>query len=327
MTVQDPRRGRRHPRPALGPTAEAATPARRPGPRHDGSRHPRRRHQTWRTALRKDWRLYSFLRAAAALLRWSSGTCRCSATSSRSAGSARAAACSATSGWACYYVQMFINDPAFWQVFPTRVILGGLTLLVVLPAADHPGADAQRGPVAPRSSAVVQTISYLPHFMSVVIVAGHRLPAHRRRRHGQPGHRGGRRARPIAFMQEPELVPHHLRDVGGLADRRLGHDPLPRRAHDDRRAALRGRPDRRRQPVAADLARHAARHPPDDGRAAHPQHRHVHGGGLREDPAALQPADLLDGRRHLDLPVPGRHRLDNFSLRHGDRPVRGASSA
>ncbi len=30
--------------------------------------------------------------------------------------------------------------------------------------------------------------------------------------------------------------------------------------------------------LAADLARHAARHPPDDDRAAHPQHRHVHGG-------------------------------------------------
>ena len=48
---------------------------------------------------------------------------------------------------------------------------------------------------------------------------------------------------------------------------------------------------------------------PDDGDAADPQHRHVHGGRVREDPAAVQPADLPDRRRHLHVPVPGRHRL------------------
>ena len=105
----------------------------------------------------------------------------------------------------------------------------------------------------------VQTVSYLPHFMSIVIVAGmilqllsldgtvNQVLQAFGRQNGElhPG-RG--------------LVPDDLRLLRGVADRRLGHDPLPGRAHPDRRHLVRGGADRRRQPVETDLARHAARH-------------------------------------------------------------------
>ena len=145
-----------------------------------------------------------------------------------------------------------------------------------VPAADHPGPDAQRGPVAP-----VQA-EHPDHLLPAALHVrrdrrGHRVPADLRQRHGEPDHRGGRRVGDHVHAGAV-LVPHDLPVVGGLADGRLGHDPLPRGPDDDRRPAVRGVPDRRRQPLAADVAHHPAGHPPDDDRAAHPQRRHVHGG-------------------------------------------------
>src|SRR5215467_15812809 len=103
----------------------------------------------------------------------------------------------------------------------------------------------------------------------------------------------------------------------------MGDDPLPGRTDDDRSAPLRGGPDRRRQPVAADLVRDPSQHPDDDHDPAHPQPRHVHGRRVREDPAALQPADVPDRRRDHDVPVPHGRRVQQFQLRRGDRAVRG----
>src|SRR5690606_12433209 len=120
------------------------------------------------------------------------------------------------------------------------------------------------------------------------------------------------------------VVPDDLRHVGDVADGRLGDDPLSRRADHDRRPSVRGGPDRRRRPVAADLARHPAGHPAHHRDAADPQHRHVHGRGLREGPAAVQPADVPDRRRDHDLPVPDGRGVQQPQLRRRDRPVRGA---
>lgn len=69
------------------------------------------------------------------------------------------------------YIDMFINDPVFWHVFANTAILGGLTLLVCfpLPIVLALMLNELRHKAFKRT---VQSITYLPHFMSVVIVAG-----------------------------------------------------------------------------------------------------------------------------------------------------------
>lgn len=69
------------------------------------------------------------------------------------------------------YVELFLNDGKFWQVFQNTAILGALTLLVVfpLPIVLALLLNELRSRKFKR---VVQTVSYLPHFMSIVIVAG-----------------------------------------------------------------------------------------------------------------------------------------------------------
>jgi putative aldouronate transport system permease protein len=69
------------------------------------------------------------------------------------------------------YVEMFINDPSFWKVFANTVILGGLTMLFTfpLPIVLALLLNEVRRHYFKR---VVQSISYLPHFLSIVVVAG-----------------------------------------------------------------------------------------------------------------------------------------------------------
>jgi putative aldouronate transport system permease protein len=69
------------------------------------------------------------------------------------------------------YVEMFINDPMFWHVFSNTFIIGGLTLIVgfPLPIVLALLLNEVRKKAFKRA---VQSISYLPHFLSVVIVAG-----------------------------------------------------------------------------------------------------------------------------------------------------------
>jgi len=69
------------------------------------------------------------------------------------------------------YIQLFLNDPNFWNVFANTVILGGLTLLFCFPLPIVLALLLNEV----RKSAfkrVIQSISYLPHFLSVVIVVG-----------------------------------------------------------------------------------------------------------------------------------------------------------
>lgn len=69
------------------------------------------------------------------------------------------------------YVQMFISDPNFWDVFGNTLILGALTLLFCfpLPIVLALLLNEVRSRYFKR---FVQTVSYLPHFLSIVIVAG-----------------------------------------------------------------------------------------------------------------------------------------------------------
>ncbi|MDM8086032.1 ABC transporter permease subunit [Cellulomonas cellasea] len=69
------------------------------------------------------------------------------------------------------YVEMFVNDPTFWNVFRNTFILGALTLLVCFPMPIVLALLINELRTA-RLKRLVQTISYLPHFMSIVIVAG-----------------------------------------------------------------------------------------------------------------------------------------------------------
>ncbi|WP_083752108.1 ABC transporter permease [Saccharothrix sp. ALI-22-I] len=69
------------------------------------------------------------------------------------------------------YVKLFISDPNFWEVFGNTLALGALTLLFCfpLPIVLALLLNEIRSRYFKR---FVQTVSYLPHFLSIVIVAG-----------------------------------------------------------------------------------------------------------------------------------------------------------
>lgn len=69
------------------------------------------------------------------------------------------------------YIDLFINDPAFWKVFSNTVVLGGLTLIFCfpLPIILALMLNEVRKQAFKRT---IQSISYLPHFLSIVIVVG-----------------------------------------------------------------------------------------------------------------------------------------------------------
>lgn len=70
-----------------------------------------------------------------------------------------------------YYIQMFISDPKFWEVFVNTLALSGLTLLITFPAPII-FALLLNELRSKKFKKFVQTASYLPHFFSIVIVAG-----------------------------------------------------------------------------------------------------------------------------------------------------------
>ncbi|MEJ3746167.1 ABC transporter permease subunit [Actinomycetes bacterium KLBMP 9797] len=145
------------PRPALRPAAGASRRRTKP------------RGRSWRQALRRDWQLYSLavlpllfflifrylpmLGNVIAFRRFEPGG----------------------SAWGEYwvglrYIRMFLTDSTFWQVFTNTAILGGLTLIVCfpLPIVLALLLNEVRTNVLRR---FVQSVSYLPHFLSIVIVA------------------------------------------------------------------------------------------------------------------------------------------------------------
>ena len=69
------------------------------------------------------------------------------------------------------YVRMFLSDPTFWSVFTNTLVLGLLTLVVCFPMPVILALllNELRSRYVKR---FVQSVSYLPHFLSVVIVAG-----------------------------------------------------------------------------------------------------------------------------------------------------------
>ena len=145
--------------PPLGPAAAGARPAR-----------IRRRRRTWRQALRRDWRLYSLALAPLAffaVFRYVPML-----------GNVIAFRWYQPGGnlfgeyWVgFYYFQEFWTDPTFWHVFANTLILGLLSLLFTFPAPVIL-ALLLNEVRSSRFKRIVQSISYLPHFLSVVVVAG-----------------------------------------------------------------------------------------------------------------------------------------------------------
>ncbi|MDI6099407.1 ABC transporter permease subunit [Actinoplanes sp. NEAU-A12] len=126
--------------------------------------------RTWRQALRRDWQLYSLavlplmfflvfrylpmLGNVIAFRRYEPGG---DLFGERWVG--------------LRYFEMFLADPTFWQVFTNTVVLGGLTLLFCFPLPIVLALLLNE--VRTRwLKGLVQTVSYLPHFLSIVVVAG-----------------------------------------------------------------------------------------------------------------------------------------------------------
>lgn len=100
------------------------------------------------------------------------------------------------------YVEMFLSDPTFWQVFRNTLWLGGLTLVFCFPIPIVLALLLNE--VRRRSlKRFVQSVSYLPHFLSIVIVAG--ITLQMLATDGPVNHALGWFGHdPIRFIQEPE---------------------------------------------------------------------------------------------------------------------------
>jgi putative aldouronate transport system permease protein len=100
------------------------------------------------------------------------------------------------------YVRMFLSDPTFWQVFRNTLWLGGLTLVFCFPAPIVLALLLNE--VRRRSlKRFVQSVSYLPHFLSIVIVAG--ITLQMLATDGPVNHVLGWFGHdPVRFIQEPE---------------------------------------------------------------------------------------------------------------------------
>lgn len=125
---------------------------------------------TWRKALKKDWRLYTFVLLPLiwfVIFRYGPMIGNVIAFRRFRPGSNILG-----DEWVGFrYFEMFINDPAFWNVFWNTLILGTLSLVIIfpLPIVLALMLNELRNL---KFKKTVQTISYLPHFMSIVVVAG-----------------------------------------------------------------------------------------------------------------------------------------------------------
>ncbi|UCN15317.1 ABC transporter permease [Cellulomonas iranensis] len=152
---------------AAAPVAQGAGPS---GPRDRAARKRREGHVTWGRALRRDWQLYSLLVLPLVfflVFRYVPMLGNVIAFRRfRPGGSIFG------EEWVgLHYVRMFINDPTFWNVFQNTLVLGVLSLVIIfpLPIVLALMLNELR---SQRFKRIIQTISYLPHFMSIVIVAG-----------------------------------------------------------------------------------------------------------------------------------------------------------
>lgn len=147
---------------------------RRAGPGGSRPRRPLRERSTtkltWRKALRRDWRLYTLLLLPLVFLlifRYVPMAGNVIAFRRFRPGGSMFG-----DEWVgLRYVELFINDPTFWRAFTNTLVLGGLALVIVFPLPIILALMFNELR-SYRFKRLVQSISYLPHFMSIVIVAG-----------------------------------------------------------------------------------------------------------------------------------------------------------
>lgn len=157
---------------AADPETEVATgPPQRPEPRRRAPARRRGAHVVpWRTALRRDWPLYAMaVLPVVFLLIFRYGPMIGNVIAFRRF---RPGGSIFGDEWVgLRYIELFAYDPTFWKVFWNTAILGGLTLVIVfpLPIVLALMLNEVRKKAFKRT---VQSISYLPHFLSIVIVAG-----------------------------------------------------------------------------------------------------------------------------------------------------------
>ena len=131
---------------------------------------PRPRPRSWRKALRRDWQLYTLAVVPLAfflVFRYLPMFGNVIAFRKYVPGGSIFG-----QSWSgLRYFKLFVSDPNFWQVFGNTLVLGALTLVVCfpLPIVLALLLNELRTRWFKR---FVQTVSYLPHFMSIVIVVG-----------------------------------------------------------------------------------------------------------------------------------------------------------
>ncbi len=129
-----------------------------------------RNKHTWRHALRRDWRIYTFMVVPVIFLlvfRYAPMFGNIIAFRRFRPGGSPIG-----ESWVgLHYFEMFIHNAQFWSVFWNTVILGGLWLIIgfPLPIILALLLNEVRSRKFKRT---VQTLTYLPHFLSIVIVAG-----------------------------------------------------------------------------------------------------------------------------------------------------------
>lgn len=160
-----------------------------------------RNRDTWGRALRRDWRLYTFaILPIIFLLVFRYAPMFGNIIAFRKFRPGGSPIGEEWSG--LHYFDMFLSNPVFWTVFWNTVILGGLWLLIgfPLPIILALLLNEVRSRKFKRT---VQTVTYLPHFLSIVIVAG--IVLQLTNIDGTVNQIveffGGK---PVAFMQEPQ---------------------------------------------------------------------------------------------------------------------------
>jgi putative aldouronate transport system permease protein len=130
---------------------------------------PAKRRRTWRHAIQRDWQLYSL--AIVPLLFFA--VFRYLPMAGNIIAFRRYQPGGGIFGneWVgLHYVRMFMGDPTFWHVFFNTIILGALTLVFCfpLPVVLALLLNEVRTRALKR---FVQSVSYLPHFLSIVVIA------------------------------------------------------------------------------------------------------------------------------------------------------------
>lgn len=184
------------PRTAERPRAAGLALARTAGGRR--KRRPPRR--SWRLTIRRDWQLYSLTVLPLlffAIFRYLPMAGNIIAFRLYQPGGPLFG----TQWVGLQYFDLVAHDPTFWHVFFNTLILGGLTLAFGFPApvilALLLNEIWHRG-----LKRFVQTISYLPHFLSVVVVAAIMLQGLDLNGVVNQALRAAGHS-PIAFMQDP----------------------------------------------------------------------------------------------------------------------------